>query len=53
MKEAALRIRKLVLNKNPQASSSDPDRAIPVAISIDGIREDAPQIMGGGGGHSH
>ena len=36
MKEAALRIRKLVLDKNQQACSSDPDGSIPVAVSIDG-----------------
>ena len=36
MKEAASRIRKLVLDKNPHAGKIDPDGAIPVAVSIDG-----------------
>ena len=36
MKEAASRIRELILHKYPEACDGDPDGAIPVAISIDG-----------------
>ena len=36
MKEAASRIRELILHKNPEACDGDPDGAIPVAISVDG-----------------